>query len=96
MENKLKVDFKFLENVITHYNSEQEPVYGDIIQIVVNDQMFMEIFNVSLIDKDRLYERERARLFGVAIGSIGKEIERQAEHGRPAKRVENGLTKICF
>jgi hypothetical protein len=95
--DKLRISFKFLENVILHYDTDNEPVYGDIVEVVVNEQMFRESFKVSKLGRYPIgYERERAWLLGRALQSIGKNIENQAEHGKPMTRNINGEKQVFF
>lgn len=93
----MNVGFELLLNVVTGFNSNDEPVYGNVLKVMVNGQLFQKIFKVVEIPTKFRIEREELKLFGVSLQEIGKEIELQAVHGRPQKIVlENGVEQTFF
>jgi len=95
MDN-LKVEFRFYGDLVIFYTADGDPVYGDVLEVIVNEQRFRKTFKVSEIDKTIDYQRERAKLFGEALQQIGYEIEMQAERGKPEKRTYNEQEWVWF
>lgn len=93
---KLQISFKFLENVIIHYNQDNEPIYGDIIRVEINKQIFQKKIKTKSLKTGIIDERKRAMLFGEALKEIGNEIMLQAVYGKPRKIINNNREVIFF
>ena len=82
--------------MILHYNSENDPVWGDIVEFEVNGQIFRELYSVISLNKEYKNNRERAKAFGECLMNIGEGIKNQAEFGNPGEIIAPDGGKVVF
>ena len=83
--NMIKLEIEML------FREEHEE---DVIYITVNKQRFILKYHVAMTNKDGDYHRERASAFGEKLMEIGASIQRQAEHGKPGKHINENTGHV--
>lgn len=92
----LGVDFKYEEDKILAYDVLGEPITGNQIYLKILGQEFVENFEVLKREKDEIYRREMAFMFGKKLQEIGNNISNQAKYGKPTEIVINDKKIISF
>ena len=87
----------YLENIVLHYTHEGDPVIGDRIEIIVNNQQFVKdlCYTGALGNRSNpnLY---KAKMISDALATIAYQIKQQAIFGIASMEVINGYMRVTF